>query len=345
MKRRAFRLLALLAALGACDTRTGALDPAHGPALRVLSTSPADGEGADCARDDLACGVPLDAEIRIQFNRPLLPASAVRQSIRIYTGTPANGAPFLTPTYDVLTRQLRFRLNGRLQSKALYRAELLVAGSPAEPGLRAFDGALLREGPAPLSWSFMTSGQLAPVPEPAPPALPEPTCDDISALLSTNCASGCCHGADEPPFGLRLDGKEGLLGTAINHVARETETGNAVGVTYVNPARFGVGMPIIAPGAPANSYLIYKLLLKPENFGPCVAEACGPFQALADDAGCLPLDEAESTRLREWFVQGEPMPLGWGRGASCENVPVDRHLDCGTLRALTRWIDTGAHCP
>ena len=78
-----------------------------------------------------------------------------------------------------------------------------------------------------------------------------------------------------------------------------------------NPSRFGVQMPRIDPGSPGNSYLMYKLLRSPKNFeltgnsDVCVTAHRVPLP----DGQCLPPSEAESARLREWFVRGQPMPL------------------------------------
>jgi hypothetical protein len=67
-------------------------------------------------------------------------------------------------------------------------------------------------------------------------------------------------------------------------------------------------------------------------------DPCGSAHLVAqgpDD--CVP-SEAEIERLREWFVQGEPMPLdAWSApGAS---------LYRSKLRGIQTWIRAGAACP
>ena len=64
-----------------------------------MAVYPAPETGTDCgvgSPDD--CGVPRDATLQIRFDRYLLPETAVRQSIRVYTGDPDLGV-FLQPEY------------------------------------------------------------------------------------------------------------------------------------------------------------------------------------------------------------------------------------------------------
>jgi hypothetical protein len=108
-------------------------------------------------------------------------------------------------------------------------------------------------------------------------------------------------------------------------------------------------MPIIDPKNPANSYLLYKLLRQPKNFEPCTAGASSP---LCDgdqddpcvtnypliplaDGECLQPSADESTRLREWFVRGDPMPLQRG---------LERSVRISGLRAVSAFIAAGADC-
>lgn len=255
---------------------------------------------------------------------------------------PNVGGPFFSPRYDVLERRLTYVPSGWLEGKALYRVRLPVVKSALDYGLRAFDGAPLSAGVVPTQFSFVTAAG----PGESSPRTPfqEPTCDDISALLAAHCASGCCHGGESPAMGLRLDSIDGLSATAIERVAHQTETGNTVGIPFSDPARFGVGMPIIFAGEPASSYLIYKLLLSPENLEPCQGPACA-FDSLPGARTCTPLPSDERERLASWFVLGEAMPIVQP-AADADCLPPDnRPLDCGEMRALTRFIEQGARCP
>ncbi len=285
--------------------------------------------------------MPVDRPIWLRLDRPLLPASATRQAINVYTGAPGIGAPFLRPEYDVLDRTLRYRWDGWLEPRALYRLELALARERGQDGLRAYDGAPLEPGNVPSALSFFTSSSASsPSAAPAPSV---PRCDDIVQLFADHCASGCCHGGDAPAMGLRLDSKLALSQTAIARVAHQSETGNSAGVTLTNPARFGVSMPIIDPGSAATSYLIYKLMLEPRNLRPCATAPCR-FEALEPARACAPLSDEERERVAAWFVRGDAMPpLESGVPADC--LPRFGALDCGETRALARFIDSGALCP
>lgn len=287
--------------------------------------------------------MPVDTPFEFRFDRLLLPASAVRQSIAVYTGVPGLGAPFLLPTYDPLERRLSYQNTGRLVENALYQLRLPIAASSSDSGLRAFDGAPLEPLPVPNEFSFITSASLVEAP-PAPP-FSEPTCDDVVRLLGARCAGSCCHGGDSPAMGLRLDSADALERTAIERVAHQTESGNTLGVPFTNPARFGVAMPIIDRRSAATSYLVYKLLLSPANLAPCREGWCA-FDALPGARTCSPLPAAERERIAAWFVSGQAMPIVQHERLDAACVPPDnRPLDCGEMRALTRWIDAGARCP
>ena len=276
------------------------------------------------------------------LDRPLLPVSAVRQALVVSTGDA--GVPSVSPHYDLLTRELVFRFAARLSAGTLYRVELLVPQALGKPGLRAFDGAPLAPGPVPLAFNFVTAGARSRRPA-SPPVEVEPNCADVAAIFRTACAGGCCHGKLAPAMGLRLGDEDDLVRTALGKVARQTDTGGSIGVPSVSPARFGVAMPILDPGSPATSYLVYKLLLRSENFAPC-ASGCDAFPALPGADRCLPLSAVERERLREWFVRGEGMPLDPGRtvDGACDDLGVQRHLDCASLRVLTRFLENGTRC-
>ena len=282
----------------------------RGPDLHVLETYPADGAGTECAVDGPPeCGVPRNTPIEIRFDRFLLPKSAVRQSIRLYTGA-RTSIVTLQPFYDTVERVVAYRVatGGALLGGVLYHVELV---SPEDEdntsgfGFRAFDGApLSNEGSAPLKWSFLTA-RAAPVPVQPDAA---PNCFEVwSALGQSGCAKGDCHFGDSAPMSLRLDSRASLLETAIGHVAHEADTGPIAGRPLVDPPRFGTGMPVIDPGNPGTSYLLYKLLIGRENFGDdCATKYAVP----TPNGGCPIPDPAEQQRLRDWFVRLEPMPYG-----------------------------------
>ena len=70
-------------------------------------------------------------------------------------------------------------------------------------------------------------------------------------------------------MGLDLSSERGLFYTAIRQVAHQTEIGRNTAIearACRARQRFGVQMNIVDPENPATSYLMYKLLRKPENY-------------------------------------------------------------------------------
>lgn len=275
--------------------------------------------------------MPTDVSVTLSFNRFLRPDTAIRQSIAFYTGNSANAAPPIsstrpevTPQYDLMERSVRFVLppGFTLEPHALYTVELSIADNDEAFGFRAFDGVPLA-GETSVRISFFTgSGPSAP----AAPAVP--SCADFLDRLS-GCAAPSCHGGGAPALGLSFEGVDGLRATAIGQPAHETETGDTTGIAEQNPERFGVNMPIIDPGRPDNSYLMYKLLVGTAPYELAPGEACPPGER------CEAPDPAELDRLRSWFVRGEPMPyLG-------EAEQFVRHDD---LRAIQTFIAEGDAC-
>jgi hypothetical protein len=332
--------------------------PAAGPPVRLLAIYPADGDGQSCAPNDAPeCGVPINASLTLRFDRFLDPASVNRQAIRVFTGDPAHSAaiPF-DVHYDPIERVVEYRMprGYAFVARAVYQIELVVPETADDFGIRAFDGALLAPGDVPLAMSFQT----AEVSEQLPVEV-APTCDEIVYQVLKyerlgNCASQHCHSseADEllAPVGLWLDGKNNLRITAIGRVAHETEFGDSAGVALQDSPRFGVQMPLIDPQNPGNSYLLYKLIRHPNNFDSCregnLSTVClSPADPSVSLYPKVPLPEgdslvpsrAESERLREWFVRGDPMPL-----------PQDGVEPVGVslqgLRAISSFIAAGASC-
>jgi hypothetical protein len=275
--------------------------------------------------------VPTDVSVTLSFNRFLRPDTAIRQSIAFYTGNPANAAPpvsatrpEVTPQYDLMERSVRFVLppGFTLEPHALYTVELPVADNDEAFGFRAFDGVPLA-GKTSQRISFFTgSGPRAP----AAPAVP--SCTDFLDRVS-GCVAASCHGGTEPALGLSFEGLEALRATAVGQPAHETETGDTTGIAEQNPERFGVNMPIIDPGRPDNSYLMYKLLIGAAPYELEPGEACPAGER------CEAPEPAELDRLRIWFVRGEPMPY---LGAADQFVHHDE------LRAIQAFIAEGDAC-
>lgn len=274
----------------------------------MLATYPEDGAGSECPFDaQPECGVPRDTPIEIRFDRFLLPKSAVRQSILLYTGQRSR-AVRLQPFYDAVERVVVFQVatGAVLDPGVLYHVELIRPKDDADQaGFRAFDGApLSKQSDVPLAFSFLTARA---DPSPAPQAKPPGCFEAWSALSQSGCSKGGCHIGKDAPMGLRLDSRASLLNTAIGRVAHEADTGPVAGRPLVDPPRFGTGMPVIDPGNPGTSYLLYKLLVGPHNFD---ADCRTKYPVASPTGPCPAPDEAEQQRLQSWFVRLEPMPLG-----------------------------------
>lgn len=332
--------------MSACDQGTPTLEPGRVP-LHVVATYPADGDGLDCATTDPACGVPVDTSIEIAFDRFVLPATAVRQSLSLSSGGAGScriaGAPSpdvcFEPKYDVVERVVSFRLvpGARLLPGVLYTAELVMPGDEQPFGFRAFDGASIAETDKPLRFSFRTSSATS---TPAPPEA-VPDCTHVLGIFARpsgaagsppTCAGGNCHSKDEHRMGLRLDSAFGLVTTAIGKVAHETDLAPHAGEPIDNPPRFGLEMPVIDPGRPDTSYLLYKLLVNDRNYAGCTTH----YPRLFPDGACAPPSAEERERLREWFVRGQPMPLREPADAPGWNVTAD------DIRDIQRFIAGGA---
>ena len=291
--------------------------------------------------------MPADADIELRFDRYLLPSTATRQSVLVYSRTPELHF-FLQPNYDVVERVVRFTLpgEGTWPRAVRYGVQIVVPHDSNEPGFRAFDGApLSASGSVPLEFSFrVQAGDPPVVDRPAPTA----GCADAMRLFAQGgCQSrGCHHPAETPEcgtgratigpgedcvavprMGLDLSSTEGVRTTAINQVAHQAATAPNSGIAMENPNRFGVAMPLIDPGRPGNSYLTYKLLRHPGLWDRTPCET----RYRVELAGECPEPSArELARLREWFTAGQPMPLGGGQ------------LDRADLDPLLLWIASGA---
>jgi hypothetical protein len=257
----------------------------------------------------------------------LLPKSANRQALSVYSGTPANGA-FLSPRYDVLERVVTFRpaFGSLFTPGVVYEVKIVLPeDDPSGFGFRAFDGAPLERGHVSLTFSFRTARR----PAAAAPAVSPPTC---AAAVRTLTDAGCadCHaGKRDSPFELSLGSPAGLRKTAIGHVAHEASTWAIPGSAVADPPRFGTGMAVLDPGNPSSSYLIYKLLENPRNFGD--GGDCTTTHLVPLPPGACPVaSPAERDRLAAWFVEGDPMPPD---GAA---LPNGR----GDLQTLAAFIET-----
>jgi len=269
----------------------------------------------------------METSLELRFDRYLLPSTAIRQSVAIYTGNEDLGV-FAQPEYDLVERVLVYKLPAgtKLEPGVRYTVEVLTPKEEDADGFRAFDGAALEEGEVPLTFDFRTRK----IPSEFSAKAPNPysDCDTmLEALARAGCSSNSCHGGDAARMGLRLDNWQGVDQTAIGAVAHQTDTGT--GNVLENPPRMGVNMPIVDPGRPENSYLMYKLLRNPSNFSgnPEVDCTKSVHNVPLPSGTCPEPSAAESQRLASYFVRGLPMPYN------------DRSAE---LRPLQDWIRAAA---
>jgi hypothetical protein len=356
----------LALALGGCDIAQPAPPPAGGPPVHVVAMYPQDGCGVGADPDCMP--VPRNATITLRFDRWLNPATVNRQAILVYTGDP-KFSPSVTydVNYDPVERVVEFRVppgSAGYEPQTLYEVELRVAKTDTDFGIRAFDGAPLAAGDIALHTRFETGTDYVDHPVTA-----APDCTTIWQQVFQqlgDCAGVACHNTGfhrlgsqvlaDAPYGLRLDGADALLETAISHIARETDLGDySGGVPTAHGPRFGVRMPLIdgEGRSPGNSYLLYKLFLDRDNFEPCAGTSptvCATPASLDTSIHAdLPLGSGELllppdnelVRLREWFVRGDGMPRL--RYDDMGNSLQGRVTLQG-LRALAGFIAAGADC-
>ncbi|MET0793107.1 MAG: Ig-like domain-containing protein [Polyangiaceae bacterium] len=293
--------------------------------------------------------MPTNAAIELRFDRFLLPSSGLDAGLALYAGNPPANRVGLDTEYDLIERVVVLRPTRALQPNTLYVAEIPISSNPKR-GFWALDGAPLAAGAVPFRFSFSTgSGPSSQQPTAAPPS-PD-TCDTLTQGALSTCAG--CHAstpadasgaAQFPPMGLDLSSSRGLYYTAIGRVAHQTETANSIANTGLRtPARFGVQMNIVDPGNPATSYLMYKLLQKPENFRLGSDEAACPtaYHSPVAEGSCTPPSADEVAQLREWFVHGDPMPKN---GRSADGSVLSASTDHANLVRIARWIASGAVC-
>jgi hypothetical protein len=135
--------------------------------------------------------------------------------------------------------------------------------------------------------------------------------------------------------------------------ATQATTG-ALSVPITPQNSFPVGMPIIDPGDPAHSYLIYKLLLPDVNGAP---DGTGAGFSYKTSSGCNPrtapfdygpnphlASSDEATRLAQ-FVHGRRMPWGDPVQPSTFTTNGGTPLTLDELERISVWIMQGAQVP
>jgi hypothetical protein len=294
--------------------------------------------------------MPANGVIQIAFDRFLSPATVNRQGVglRDKFGNAPN-SPIVD--YDPITRTMTLSNPNPGQDFLVvgqsYELVFPIATADGGPfGLRAIDGATM-DPVAPILGTTATTIDFPVGPDSAnlPTIPPIDFCSDIMALFNAPsqgspvvgaCASSGCHGSKDKldtAMGLALKTEEGIRHTAIGVEAIETTTA-AQSTALPSQATFPVGMPIITPGDPGSSYLLYKLLASsdfiatktPRSQYTSCNTITGPF-----DYGPSPnLPTADEAARLSDLIQGRRMP--WN----------DQPLTIDEMERIRAWILQGA---
>lgn len=375
--------MAALAASAGCDVGEASFQPVDAPSptlLEIRATS-AIGPGGGPQRTPIDPGgssqVLSTASFILKFDRFLLPSTATRQSVCLYSdlsvevrsldecaALPEAARVLLEPTYNPLEREVIYRRrtgDPRLIAGVRYRLAVLApAGDQDIGGFRAFDGAPLGQTVR-LDFSVAAADPPGATDELAPSGelycRRDPSClatcgtDDACRqqceirgfgvepyLKSCTFGSSCHAGSRATGAGLSLENGELIQLTAVNRTAHQTQTGERADDPDLVSRRFGRAMPIIDPENPGNSYLLYKMAV-----GPNAADRS------------LPSGEAEALarelqRLHASVVVGMPMPpfnvasfyLHDPGDPMLDPASLLPRVDGGDMDVITAWIAQGA---
>jgi hypothetical protein len=171
----------------------------------------------------------------------------------------------------------------------------------------------------------------------------------VLPIFASKCGTSVCHGGDLPAAGLLMTTAQGIQMTAVGRVAQGSNTGD--NSQSVPPGLvFGVDMPIITPGAPGASWLIYKLLLADPP-------ACSSTPGTGCDAGAPGVEnnryptvtpawtlrsDSERATLAN-YVQGREMPYPVDPSAPLDSATSP--LTGDELDTVSTWIQQGAGIP
>ncbi|MEO7111540.1 MAG: hypothetical protein ABI183_13960 [Polyangiaceae bacterium] len=323
--------------------------------------------------------LPADGTIQLAFDRLLLPATAVRQSFILVDANKNALEPIVT--YDPVTRVVSLSNPNAgggawLTPGQPYSVFLQVAKmGDDESGLRAIDG-------APLSAS--SAGEIGFLVGAATNLVLSDSktnfCNDVLPIFSARCSASQCHGAPttipinantdpatrerfpdgktQPAAGLLLETSTGVQATAIGRVAQGANTGALAGTAEAQGAHFGFDMPIVDPGNPSNSWLMYKLLLAVPQPDALEADRDGGGTGVLKNTVCtgapLPvvqpapntqyelMSDDERARLGN-YVLGKQMPYPPDLGASPSSTDNEQqNLTMPELERVRAWIAAGA---
>ena len=302
--------------------------------------------------------VPADGAIQIAFDRMLLPASVTRQAFLL--GDANNNALNPVVTYDPVRRIVTLSnpdpAGGTWLTPGLSYKVILTTPSNSPDhisGARAIDGAILD------SASVGETGFMATAAANVPVDAKMKFCSDVLPIFQARCSAGQCHGAPtvQPPSerfpdghtvpaaGLLLETSAGVLATAIGRVAQGSNTGATAGAGGPPGPKFGIDVPIVDPGDPGNSWLMYKVLLAPlptVDGGVLSGTTCGltpiPLTAVpSPTTAYAELSDDERGRLTNYVLGNQmPYPPAPGRDDRSQNLTEEE------LERIRSWIAQGA---
>jgi hypothetical protein len=311
--------------------------------------------------------VQAGGAVVVQFNRLLNPGTVTRQTIQLLT---AGGQTFVDPIVDYDPVLLAVTLSNPgggamwLVPGQTYQVKMGVATTTVA-GVLAIDNAPMASA---TELDFNVTGPLM-----TPAAEPQMHfCVDILPIFTSKCSASFCHGSPAmtgtatprfpdggtfPAAGLVLDNSQGVLDTAIGHVAHGSNVGPTAGGsspscgTPTDTCSFGVDMPIIDPGTngsgnPGNSWLLYKTLLDdtPMKDDNLLAQ-CAPVQTYETKTNpAVVITSAERSILSN-YILGREMPYPTNP-AAMEGTPASATdtvgLSMQELERVRLWIKQGA---
>lgn len=254
----------------------------------------------------------LRPRVELRFDRIMAISSGARANFKIVSGTSGN-VTFIQPRVDPVERSIVFGLGAGvpdLQPNTEYRLLLEDSGRFADR-LGAFDGTAF-VGRAVVRF---TTGDDATAEDDVDPE-PVEACR-ATRILRDACAGSACHGGASPAMGLSLASDEGLATTALDRTSVLVASADEPSGTGEATRRFPFGLPIIARGASARSFLLFKILLDGRRTDPRTAQELGlhipgspmPHTARPPEPGGVvagPLTLAEVKVLRRWIDGGAP---------------------------------------
>jgi hypothetical protein len=297
------------------------------------------------ATQPLVVGAPIE----IAFDRLLNPLAVTRQTFVLQDLFGNFLVP--TPSYDPVARVVRLCMTNSpaLLPDQSYELTILPStGSSAGAGFRAIDGAALDRSVSPVIQFAVKAGPAYTGSDACSGATAVDFCSQVLPIFASKCGTSACHAGNLPAAGLLMTTSQGIQATAVGRVAQGSNTGNAS--QSVPPAAvFGVDMPIITPGAPGTSWLMYKMLL-------AVPLACSTLAASCDagapgvvnnrypqvtPAWSLLSDDERATLSN--YVQGREMPYPGDPSASLDSATSP--LTGDELDTVSAWIQQGAGIP